>query len=223
MRALLGIAQAVLGLAIIALVWTAAAVIVQDPGKLPSLGTTISRAAELAATEGYRQHIAASMAIVLMGLVPAITVGILLGVLAGMSNIARWLLGPIFITLAAAPLVAVLSLLVLWLSSGPGLTATAVAIITVFPVANAAMMSMTTRQGFVSLAVVRGLRWGVVFGAGALVISEMLTARVGVATYIMNAGAQFETTNVAAGIVLLFVPVIAVVTVLQAVEEQLAA
>jgi hypothetical protein len=39
----------------------------------------------------------------------------------------------------------------------------------------------------------------------------------------MNAGAQFETTNVAAGIVLLFVPVIAVVTVLQAVEEQLAA
>lgn len=223
MRVLLGIVQAILGLAIIALAWTAAAIIVQDPNKLPSLGTTLGRAFELAASEDYRQHIAASASVLLMGLLPTIAGGILLGILAGMSTVFRWLLGPIFITLAAAPLVAVMSLLVLWLSLGPGLTATAVAIITVFPVANAVMMSLTTRQGFVSLAIVRGLRWGVVFGATALVISEMLTARVGVGTYIMNAGAQFETTNVAAGIVLVFVPVIAVVAVLQAIEEQLAA
>ena len=223
MRVLLGIVQAILGLAIIALAWTVAAIIVQDPGKLPSLGTTLSRAFELARSDDYWQHIVASISVVLMGLVPTVVVGILLGILAGMSTVLRWLLGPIFITLAAAPMVAVMSLLVLWLSLGPGLTATAVAIMTLFPVANAVMMSLTTRQGFVSLAVVRGVRWGVVFGAGALVISEMLTARVGVGTYIMTAGAQFETTNVAAGIVLVFVPVIAVVAILQAIEEQLAA
>jgi NitT/TauT family transport system permease protein len=223
MRVLLGIVQAILGLAIIALAWMVAAVIWQDPNKLPPLGTTLNRAIQLAMSDDYRQHIAASMSVLLMGLLPAIVVGILLGILAGMSTVLRWLLGPIFITLAAVPLVAVMSLLVLWLSLGPGLTATAVAVITVFPVANAVMMSLTTRQAFVSLAIVRGLRWGVVFGATALVISEMLTARIGVGTYIMTAGAQFETTNVAAGIVLVFVPVIAVVAILQAIEEQLAA
>jgi hypothetical protein len=51
----------------------------------------------------------------------------------------------------------------------------------------------------------------------------MLIARFGVAKFIMVAGSQFETLNVAAGTVLLFVPVIAVAAILQAIEEQLAA
>jgi hypothetical protein len=38
----------------------------------------------------------------------------------------------------------------------------------------------------------------------------------------MNAGALFDLPSVAAGILLLFVPVIAVATILQATEEQLA-
>jgi ABC-type nitrate/sulfonate/bicarbonate transport system permease component len=223
MRAFFGILQAILGLAVIALLWMAAAALWHDPSKLPSLDTALNRALELATSDDYRQHIDASTFVLLRGLLPAIVGGILLGILTGSSTAFRWLLGPVVITLAAAPLIALMSLLVLWLGLGPNVTATAVAIITVFPVANAVMMSLTTRQGFVSLAVVRGLRWGVVFGATALVICEMLTARIGVGTYIMTAGAQFETTNVLAGIVLLFVPVIAVVAILQAIEEQLAA
>jgi ABC-type nitrate/sulfonate/bicarbonate transport system permease component len=51
----------------------------------------------------------------------------------------------------------------------------------------------------------------------------MLTARAGAGTFIMNAGAQFLTADVAAGVVLVFVPVIVVVAILQGVEEQLAA
>ena len=223
MRALLGILQAILGLAIVALAWMGAAAIIQDANKVPSLETTLNRALQLATSDDYRQHIAASTSVLLWGLLPAVAGGILLGILAGVSTVFRWLLGPIVITLAAAPLIALMSLLVLWLGLGPNVTATAVAIITVFPVANAVMMSLTTRPGSVSLAIVRGLRWGVVFGATALVICEMLTARIGVGTYIMTAGAQFETANVVAGIVLLFVPVIAVVAILQAIEEQLAA
>jgi len=69
---------------------------------------------------------------------------------------------------------------------------------------------------------VRGLRWGVVLGATALMICEMLTARSGAGTFIMNAGSQFQTVDVAAGIMLVFVPVIAVAAILQAIEEQLA-
>jgi NitT/TauT family transport system permease protein len=121
------------------------------------------------------------------------------------------------------PLIAMMPLLLLWFGLGPSLTATAVAIITVFPVANVVMMSLASRQNHVALAILRGLRWGVVIGASALVICEMLAARAGAGTFIMTAGAQFNTLGVAAGIMLVFVPVIAIVAILQGIEEQLAA
>jgi ABC-type nitrate/sulfonate/bicarbonate transport system permease component len=223
MRALSVFLQAVVGLAIIAGIWMAAAALWQDPNKLPPLETAFNRAIELATSEDYRQHLGASAPVLLWGLLPAIIGGILLGVLAGISGVLRWLFGSLFVALGAAPLVALLPVLLLWLGLGPNVTAVAVALIVVFPVANAVMMSLATRQTSVSLAIVRGLRWGVVLGATALVICEMLLARLGVAKFIMNAGSQFETLNVAAGVVLLFVPVIAVAAILQAIEEQLTA
>lgn len=222
MRALFVMLQAMLGLAIIALAWTAAAALVDDPNKLPPLQAVLNRTLQLATSNEYRQHVSASTSVLLFGLLPAIIGGILLGWLAGMYTLLRWLLGPIVITLGAAPLIALMPMLLQWLGLGPNLTTTAVAIVTVFAVANAVMMSLGTLQGALSLAIVRGLRWGVILGAFALVVCEMLTARFGVATYIMNAGAQFETTNVGAGIVLLFVPVITMAAILQAIEEQLA-
>jgi ABC-type nitrate/sulfonate/bicarbonate transport system permease component len=222
MRALFVILQAMLGLAVIALAWMAAAALIHDPNKLPRFEAVLNRTLQLATSDDYRQHLNASTSVLLFGLLPAIVGGVLFGWLAGISTVFRWLLGPIVITLGAAPLIALMPMLLQWLGLGPNLTTMAVAIITVFAVANAVMISLGTRQGSLSLAIVRGLRWGVVLGALALVICEMLTARLGVATYIMNAGAQFETTNVGAGIVLLFVPVIAVAAILQAIEEQLA-
>jgi ABC-type nitrate/sulfonate/bicarbonate transport system permease component len=223
MRALYVFLQAILGLAVIAGLWMAAAALWQDPSKLPPLEATFNRVLELAASEDYRQHLEASAYVLLGGLLPAVTVGILLGLLAGLSGVLRWLLGSLFITLGAAPLVALMSMLLLWFGLGPRLTIIAVAVITVLPVANVVMMSLASRQGSILLAIVRGLRWGVVFGATALAICEMLTARLGAATFIMNAGSQFQTADVVAGIVLLFVPVIAVAVILQAIEEQLAA
>jgi ABC-type nitrate/sulfonate/bicarbonate transport system permease component len=223
MRALYVFLQAILGIAIIAGLWMAAAALWQDPGKLPSLQATFDRALQLATSEDYRQHANASAHVLLWGLLPAVAVGILLGILAGISGVLRWLFGSLFITLGAAPLVVLLSMLVLWLGLGPNVTATAVAVITVFPVANAVMMSLATRQTSISLAVVRGLRWGVVIGTTALAICEMMTARLGAATFIMNAGSQFQTADVVAGVALVFVPVIAVAVILQAIEEQLAA
>ncbi len=215
--------QAVIGLAIIAVAWIAASVIIQDTNRLPALGTVVNRAIELATSDSYREHINASTSLLLRGLLPAIVGGILFGTIAGLFAPFRWLLGPLIIVLAAVPLIALMSLLLLWFGLGPTLTATAVAIITIFPVANAVMMSLASRQNQIALAIVRGLRWGVVFGVSALVICEMLTARTGAGTFIRNAGAQFDTVGVAAGIVLLFLPVIAVVAILQGIEEQLAA
>lgn len=215
--------QAIIGLAIIAVAWIVASVVIQDTNRLPALGTVVNRAIELATSDVYREHVNASTSVLLRGLLPAIVGGILFGAIAGLFAPFRWLLGPLFIALAAVPLIALMPLLLLWFGLGPTLTATAVAILTVFPVANAVMVSLASRQNPVALAIVRGLRWGVVFGVSALVICEMLTARTGAGTFIMNAGAQFDTVGVAAGIVLVFVPVIAVVAILQGIEEQLAA
>ena len=223
MRVLYVFLQSIIGLAIIAVAWIAASVVIQDTNKLPALGSVVNRALELATSDSYQEHVNASTSVLLRGLLPAIAGGILFGFIAGISSVFRWLLGPLFVTLAAVPLIALMPLLLLWFGLGPSLTATAVAIITVFPVANVVMMSLASRQNHVALAIVRGLRWGVVVGASALVICEMLAARAGAGTFIMTAGAQFNTVGVAAGIMLVFVPLIAIVAILQGIEEQLAA
>jgi sulfonate transport system permease protein len=223
MRALYVVLQAIVGLAIIAVAWIVASVIIQDTNKLPALGTVVNRAAELATSDSYREHISASTSVLLRGMLPAIIGGILFGFIAGISPVFRWLLGPLWIALAAVPLIALMPLLLLWFGLGPTLTASAVAVITFFPVANVVMTSLASRQNEVALAIVRGLHWGVVLGVTAVVICEMLTARAGAGTFIMNAGAQFLSADVAAGVVLVFVPVIVVVAILQGVEEQLAA
>ena len=146
MRVLYVVLQAIIGLAIIAVAWIAASVVIQDANKLPALGTVVNRAIELATSDGYREHIDASTSVLLMGLLPAVAGGILFGIIAGVSPVFRWLLGPLFVALAAVPLIALMPLLLLWFGLGPILTATAVAIITVFPVANAVMMSLASRQ-----------------------------------------------------------------------------
>ncbi|MBX9777215.1 MAG: hypothetical protein K2Y71_22800 [Xanthobacteraceae bacterium] len=223
MRAFNVILQTIVGFAIIALAWWAAAALLQDPSKLPAPVPVFDRAIQLATSDDYRAHLDATTLVLLGGLLPAIAGGILLGVLAGISGVLRWLLGPLFVTLGTAPLIAMMSMLLLWVGLGPNLTLIAVGFVTLFPVANVVMLSLASRQGSVLLAALRGLRWGVVLGATALVICEMLTARFGAATFIMNAGSQFQTTDVVAGIMLVFVPVIVVAAILQAIEEQLAA
>jgi ABC-type nitrate/sulfonate/bicarbonate transport system permease component len=87
MRALFVILQAMLGLAVIALAWMAAAALVHDPNKLPPLEAVLNRALQLATSDDYRQHVNASISILLFGLLPAIVGGILLGWLAGMSTV----------------------------------------------------------------------------------------------------------------------------------------
>ena len=101
MRILFGtLLQAILGLAVIALAWMAAAAILQDPNKLPAPGPTLNRALELATSDDYRRHVNASTLVLIGGLLPAIAGGIMLGTIAGISPVFRWILGPLFVTLA---------------------------------------------------------------------------------------------------------------------------
>ncbi len=224
MRVLYVVLQAIIGLAIIAVAWIAASVVVQDANKLPALGTVVNRALELATSDSYREHVNASTSVLLLGLLPAIAGGILFGFIAGVSPVFRWLLGPLFVTLAAVPLIVLMPLLLLWLGLGLILNrqrggdhhAS-------FWSSMSATTSSASWQGTVG-ARDRGavLRWGTAFGAIGLVICVMLVVRISAGTFIMTASAQFQTVDVAAGIMLVFVPVIAVAAILQAIEEQLA-
>src|SRR5262249_4403739 len=110
--------QAIIGLILIAVIWMIAAAVTDSVVRLPGLGVVIGKAIELAGSEDYARHVAESGSELLNGLGPALVIGILLGLLAGLSGAVRWLVGPFAIALAAAPLVVLLPLFVLWWGLG---------------------------------------------------------------------------------------------------------
>ncbi len=226
MRAFGTLLQALLGLALIALAWTAAAAFMQN-SRVPMPGPIVDRIRELVASDDYLEHVRASVAVMTGGLLPGLAAGVVFGLLAARSRLMRWIFGPLIVTLAAAPLIAVMPLLVLWLGLRVELNVIMVFVMTAFPVMNAVMTALPTRPGSAakrtSVAIVHGLRWGVMLGATALVVSEKLASRSGVGTFIMNAAAKLDAVSIAAGIVMIVVPTVLIVATLQAIEEQIAA
>jgi len=226
MRAFGTLLQAILGLALIALAWTATAAFMQD-SRVPMPGPIVDRIRELVVSDDYLEHVRASMTIMTGGLLPGLAAGVVFGLLAGRSQLMRWIFGPLIVTLAAAPLIALMPLLVLWMGLRVELNIVVVFIMTAFPVMNAVMTMLKAQAGSapkrMSVAVVHGLRWGVMLGVTALVISEKLASRSGVGTFIMNAAAKLDAVSIAAGIVMIVVPTVVIVAILQAIEEQIAA
>jgi NitT/TauT family transport system permease protein len=239
--------QAIIGIVVIAVIWMIAAAVVDNTVRLPTLGAVIAKAVELAGSEDYARHVSESGSDLLKGLVPALATGILLGLLAGFSGVARWLVGPVAVTLAAVPLVVLLPLFVLWWGLGVafpsiGLTTQsfAVFVISVFPIMNTVMIGVGAKRsrrtipvdeegkpvlttgGGTARAIVSGLRIGVTFGMTALVASEFMQSTRGVGFFIMNSATLFDTTAMMAGVILVALPTLLVVVLLQAIEEQLA-
>src|SRR5262245_10942639 len=197
--------QAVIGLAIVGLIWVIAAPVIGDPVRLPPLGPVIAKAVELASSADYHRHIEESGTALVLGLAPALLAGIVLGVIARLSSSMRWLIGPIASALAAAPLGTPVPVVVL----GWGLTshakAAAVFVVAVFPIMNMLMVSPPTNHR-VSLnsremeyekplpetgkatvrAIFCGLRLGVMFGMSALIVCEFMASTRGVGYFIMN-------------------------------------
>lgn len=218
--------QALLGLVVLALAWTVVAAILNDPLRLPRLGVSLERALELVRSDAYHEHVAASMGVILKGLIPTILGGILLGIVAGLAPVSRWISAPVLVTLGNAPLIALMTMLLVWMGLGPSLTMAAVVVLTLFPVANAVMIAMRAPHQSLGArmprAIVSGLRWGVVIGSSALLVSEMLAARTGIGTFIMTAGQRLDVLSVAAGTLIGVLPPMAIAFILQAIEEEIA-
>src|SRR5262245_24780781 len=150
MRFVSTVFQAILGFLLITVVWGLGAMWAQanraSPQTFPGPQAVAEKALELVQTDAFQQHIWSSLWILVYGLVPALVIGVLIGAAVGASPVARWLLGPLVITLAAAPLVVLLPLLVTWIGLGNGPKITLVFLLGMFPAANAILVRWPKRR-----------------------------------------------------------------------------
>jgi len=229
--------QAVVGLIVIAVIWFVAAIVVDDPLRLPAPTIVFAKTVELATSGEYLRHATESLTVLLFGLLPALVAGIVIGFLARVEGM-RWVLGPLIVVLAATPVFALYPLLVIW----GGLTfvpkAILVFVAAAFPIMNAIMMHSPPRPARdaappddnfgevqprrAAIAMLSGLRLGVILGVAALILSEFMAASRGAAFLITNSSAMFDTPTMLAAVLLIAVPTILVVAILQAIEEQIA-
>ena len=206
------------GLALIALGWQVAALMIDSPVRLPAMIVVVNKAITLAQSADYIRHATDSGTALLYGLLPAVIGGILLGMMADASAGMRLLVGPLAITLGAAPLVALLPMFVAWWGLTIAMKAGLVGVAAGFPVMNAVMVAAGEKSR--TVAILHGLRLGVVLGVSALIVAEFVAGSRGVGYVIMSSASMFDTTTTLAGIVLVTVPTIAVAALLQAIEAQ---
>jgi ABC-type nitrate/sulfonate/bicarbonate transport system permease component len=206
------------GLALIAVTWQVAALLIDSPTRLPAMTVVVAKALALAQSADYMRHASDSATALLYGLLPAVIGGILLGMMADASAGFRLLIGPLAVTLGAAPLVALLPMFVVWWGLGTAMKAGIVGVAAGFPVMNAVMVAAGEKSR--TVAILHGLRLGVVLGMSALIVAEFVAGSRGVGFVIMSSASMFDTTTTLAGIVLVTVPTIAVAALLQAIEAQ---
>jgi ABC-type nitrate/sulfonate/bicarbonate transport system permease component len=246
MRFVSTLLQAVLGFAIITLAWGIGGSLAQasraSPQFFPGPEAVANKVMELIAAESFQQHLWASLTVLLYGLVPALLLGVVIGAAAGSSSLARWLFGPLVVTIAAAPVVALLPMLVLWLGLTMMPKIVLVFLAALFTAANTVLVRWPKRRaqrgdpdGFDeppaarerapgrASAIFAGLRVGVLLGVSALVVAELIASNTGLGYFIAMSGAMFNTAEAMAAVLLIAVPTAAVGVFLQAIEEQLAA
>ena len=206
------------GLAIVALAWEAAALLIDSPTKLPAMSAVVRRAIALAPSADYMRHATDSGTALLYGLLPALIGAVVLGMMAETSSGIRLLVGPLAVTLGSAPLIVLLPMFLAWWGLTMTMKAIAIGIVAGFPVMNAVMIAAGEKSR--TVAILHGLRLGVMLGMTALVIVEFAAANRGVGYFIMSSANVFDTTATMAGIVLVVVPTVLVVALLQAIEAQ---
>jgi ABC-type nitrate/sulfonate/bicarbonate transport system permease component len=237
--------QAILGTAILTGAWWAGTSMLlagqARPYMLPGPETVAAKVMEFIAADAFLQHAWASLTILMYGLLPALLIGVLLGAAAGASSAGRWLFGPLVLTIAAAPLVALLPVLTLWLGQSVASKIWLVLLAALFPAANAVMVRWprhggrrleasgfeeraTARKGTAgrAAAIFGGLRIGVIFGVSALVVAELVASNSGLGYFIAMSTSMFNTADALAALLVIIVPTTVVGVLLQAIEEQLA-
>src|SRR5262245_26996542 len=103
------------------------------------MSVVVNRAIALTQSADYMRHVSDSGTALLYGLVPAVLGAILLGLMAESSSGIRVLVGPLAVTLGAAPLIVLLPIFVAWWGLTMTMKASTIALAAGFPVMNAVM------------------------------------------------------------------------------------
>ncbi|MEA2989918.1 MAG: NitT/TauT family transport system permease protein, partial [Alphaproteobacteria bacterium] len=82
--------------------------------------------------------------------------------------------------------------------------------------------TLLERAHAMPLAIMAGLRLGVILGLVAVIAGEMISSRSGLGAFIVMSFSTFDSAAMLAAIVVLALPAIVLVTILQAIEEQVA-
>jgi NitT/TauT family transport system permease protein len=248
MRFVSTLLQAIIGFAILTVAWGLGGSLAQasraSPQLFPGPAAVAEKVMELIATDSFQQHIWSSLTVLLYGLAPALVLALLIGIACGASGVARWLLGPLVITIAAAPVVALLPLLVVWLGLSMTPKIVLVFLAAMFPAANTILARWPKRRAAAAddmdpldearpmspayrapsrvAAVAAGLRIGVLLGVTALVVTEITGSNSGLGYFVVMSGSLFNTAEAMAAALVILVPTMAIGVFLQAIEEQLA-
>lgn len=123
---------AVLAVAVLLLIWEAAARIVASPIIIPLPGTTALRLFHLLLSGGFWSAVGATVLRGVVGFSISLVAGIVVGVAAGASSVVRSGVSPILTVLRATPVMSIILLALIWFQSN--LVPVFVAFLMVFPI-----------------------------------------------------------------------------------------
>ncbi|MBF8193653.1 ABC transporter permease [Nonomuraea sp. K274] len=191
---------------------------------LPSLGAVAAALAELTASGELPLALGQSLLLLVLGLLGALAVGFVVGVLIGRSRIAYWTLSPYFSALFVIPTVALVPLVLVWFGFGMAGRVTIVLLAGLVPVLLSVASgvrdapgelvevarSFGLRGGLRLLVQVRlraavplimsGLRLAVGRAVVGMAVAETYLRLGGIGGLIRNYGASFQTEYVFAAI-----------------------
>lgn len=234
---------------ILAVWWTVAALQLISPLFLPAPGQVLQKLITIAGPQGFMdatlwQHLAASLARIVIALLAAVLLGVPVGIAMGLSPIIRGILDPIIELYRPVPPLAYLPLMVIWFGIGETSKILLIYLAIFAPVAMSALAGVRSAQlvrvraaqslgasrvqvlWFVILPgalpeILTGLRIGLGVGWSTLVAAELIAATRGLGFMVQSAGEFLATDVVLAGIAVIAVIAFILELGLRAVQRRL--
>ncbi|EPJ3205555.1 taurine ABC transporter permease TauC [Salmonella enterica subsp. enterica serovar Derby] len=213
--------------------WTVAALQLISPLFLPAPGQVLQKLITIAGPQGFMdatlwQHLAASLARIVIALLAAVLLGVPVGIAMGLSPTIRGILDPIIELYRPVPPLAYLPLMVIWFGIGETSKILLIYLAIFAPVAMSALAGVRSAQQvrvraaqslgasraqvlwFVILPgalpeILTGLRIGLGVGWSTLVAAELIAATRGLGFMVQSAGEFLATDVVLAGIAVIAV------------------